>query len=53
VPAFAELMKPLSNCPGTSESQQLDFIESIDTPDLPENDIQILEGDLQKVLSIC
>jgi hypothetical protein len=38
-------MKPLSNCPGMSESQQLDFIESIDTPDLPENDIQILEGD--------
>jgi hypothetical protein len=38
-------MKPLSNCHGTSESRQLDFIESIDTPDLPENDIEILEGD--------
>jgi hypothetical protein len=45
ISAFTELTKPLSSCPGLSESQQLDFIEKIDTPDLPPNDIHILEGD--------
>jgi hypothetical protein len=45
VSAFTELIKPLSNCPGLSESQQIDFIERIDGPDLPPNDIYILEGD--------
>jgi hypothetical protein len=43
--AFAQLIKPLSNCPGLSEAQQIDFIEKIDTPDLPSNDIPVLEGD--------
>jgi hypothetical protein len=28
-----------------SDSQQIDFIEKIDTPDLPPNEIHILEGD--------
>jgi hypothetical protein len=40
---FTELIKPLSNCPGLSESQQIDFLERIDSPDLPPNDIHILE----------
>jgi hypothetical protein len=28
---------------GLSEAQQIDFIEKIDTPDQPPNDIHILE----------
>jgi hypothetical protein len=31
-------MKPLSNSPGLSESQQFDFIKSIDATRLPRND---------------
>jgi hypothetical protein len=42
---FTELIKPLASYPGLSEAQQHDFIEKIDTPDLPPNDIHILEGD--------
>jgi hypothetical protein len=34
ISAFTQLMKLLSNCPGLSEAQQIDFIEKIDTPDL-------------------
>jgi hypothetical protein len=45
VSAFAELIKHSSNCSGLSESHQIDFIERIDSPDLPPNDIHILEGD--------
>jgi hypothetical protein len=41
---FTQLIKPLSNCPGLSHTQQIDFIEKTDTPDLPSNDIPILEG---------
>jgi hypothetical protein len=33
------------NCPGLSETQQINFIKKNDTPDLPSNDILILEGD--------
>jgi hypothetical protein len=44
ISAFTELIKPLPNCPGLSEAQQIDFIEKIDTPDLPSKDIPILEG---------
>jgi hypothetical protein len=44
VSAFTKLIKPLSNCPGLSESQQIDFTERIDTPDMLPNDIHILEG---------
>jgi hypothetical protein len=43
--ALTQLIKPLSNCPGLAESQQIDFIERIDTRDLPPNEIRILEGD--------
>jgi hypothetical protein len=43
--ALTELIKPLPNCPGLSESQQFDFIERIDTPELPPNDLRKLEGD--------
>jgi hypothetical protein len=43
--AFTQLIKSLSNCPGLSEAQQIDFIEKIDTSDLPSNYIPILEGD--------
>jgi hypothetical protein len=43
--AFTQLIKPLFNCPGLSESQQIDFIEKIDIPDLRPNEIHILEGD--------
>jgi hypothetical protein len=43
--ALTELIKPLSNCLGLSEAQQNDFIEKIDTPDLPPNDIHISLGD--------
>jgi hypothetical protein len=45
IPACVELIQPLANCPGLSESQQLDFIESIDTPALPPTNIHILDGD--------
>jgi ATP-dependent exoDNAse (exonuclease V) alpha subunit len=45
VSAFTELIKPVLICPGLSKSQQIDFIEKIDSPDLPPNDILILEGD--------
>jgi hypothetical protein len=43
--AFTQLIKPLSNFSGLSEAQHIDFIEKIDTSDLPSNDIPILEGD--------
>jgi hypothetical protein len=42
--AFPAGIKPLSNCPGLSEAQQLEFIEMIDTSDLPPNDIHTFEG---------
>jgi hypothetical protein len=45
ISAFTQLIKSLSNYPGLSEAQQIDFIEKIDTPDLPSNDIPIFEGD--------
>jgi hypothetical protein len=45
VSAFTQLLTPLPNCPGLSEAQQVDFIERIDTPDLPPNDIELLKGD--------
>jgi hypothetical protein len=45
VDGLTDLIKPLSNCPGLSEAQQINFIESIDAPDLPPNEIHILEGD--------
>jgi hypothetical protein len=45
VSAFTQRIKPLSICLVLSESQQIDFIERIDSPDLPPNDIHILEGD--------
>jgi ATP-dependent exoDNAse (exonuclease V) alpha subunit len=45
ISAFTQPIKRLSNCPGLSEAQQIDFIEKIDRPDLPPNDIPILEGD--------
>jgi hypothetical protein len=45
ISAFTQLIKTLSNYPGLSEAQQIDFIEKIDTPDLPSNNIPILEGD--------
>jgi hypothetical protein len=56
VSAFTQLIKPLSNCPGLSESQQIDFIERIDRPDLPPNDIHILKGDpfiLLRIIDTC
>jgi hypothetical protein len=43
ISAFTQLIKPLSNCPGLSEAQQINFTEKIDTPDLPSNNILILE----------
>jgi hypothetical protein len=43
--ALTELIKPLYNCPGLSEAQQLEFIEMIDTFDLPPDDIHTFEGD--------
>jgi hypothetical protein len=43
--ALTELIKPSSNCPGLSETQQLEFIELIVTSRLPPDDIHILEGD--------
>jgi hypothetical protein len=43
--ALTELIKPLSNCSGLSEAQQLEFIEVIDTSRLRPNDIHALEGD--------
>jgi hypothetical protein len=43
--ALTGLIKPLSNCPGLSEAQHLEFIEVIDTSHLPPNDIHALESD--------
>jgi hypothetical protein len=43
--ALTELIKPLYNCPGLSEAQQLEFIEMIDASDMPPNDIHTFEGD--------
>jgi hypothetical protein len=45
VSAFTQLIKPLSNYPGLSESRQIDFIKKVDTPDLLPNEIHILEAD--------
>jgi hypothetical protein len=45
ISAFTQLIKPLSNCPGLSGAQHIDFIEKIDTPALPSNDVPILEED--------
>jgi hypothetical protein len=45
VSAFTELIIPLSNCAAFSECQQLNFIERINTPDLPRNGLHIHEGD--------
>jgi hypothetical protein len=45
ISAFTQLIKPLSNCRGLSEAQQMDFIEKIDTHDRPSNDIALLEED--------
>jgi hypothetical protein len=42
---LTELIKSLCNCPGLSEAQQLEFIEMIDTSDLPLYDIHDFEGD--------
>jgi hypothetical protein len=42
--ALTELIQLLSTCPGLSESQQIDFTERIDTPDLPLGEIHILKG---------
>jgi hypothetical protein len=45
IPAFTLFTQPLPNCPGFSESHQLDVIEKIDTPDLPPNKIYIFGVD--------
>jgi hypothetical protein len=49
VSAFTELFKPLFNCPGLSEAQQVDILKKIETSALPPNDIHILEG----IASLC
>jgi hypothetical protein len=41
---FPDLIEPLSNCPGLSEAQQIDFIESIETADLPQTRSIFLKG---------
>jgi hypothetical protein len=45
VSAFAELVKPLFNCPGLSEAPQIDVIQKIETSNLHLYDIHILERD--------
>jgi hypothetical protein len=45
VSAFIQLIKPLSNCPGLSESQQIDSIKRIDTTDVPPNEMHSLVKD--------
>jgi hypothetical protein len=45
VSAFTELVKSLVNCLGLSEAQQIDVINNLETPDLPPNDIHVLEGE--------
>jgi hypothetical protein len=44
ISAFTELVKPLFNCSGLSEAQQIDVIKKIETSNLPLNDIHILKG---------
>jgi hypothetical protein len=46
ISAFIQLIQLLSNCPGLSKAQQINFIEKIDRLELPSNDVPILEGDL-------
>jgi hypothetical protein len=43
--ALTYLIRPLSNCPGLSQAQQINSIESIEAPDLSPKEIHILEGD--------
>jgi hypothetical protein len=38
--ACIDFVKPLSNCFGLTEYQQINLIERIDTPDLPPNGIR-------------
>jgi hypothetical protein len=45
ISAFTQLIKPLSNGLGLSETQQIDFIEKMNTLNLPSSDIPILERD--------
>jgi type 1 fimbria pilin len=45
ISASTQFIKPLSKCPGLSEAQQINFIETVDTVDLPSNDILSLGGD--------
>jgi hypothetical protein len=49
VSAFTELVKPLFNCPGLPEPQQIDVIKKIEKLDLPLNDMHILE----EIRSFC
>jgi hypothetical protein len=46
-----ELIKTLSNCPGLSAFQQIDFTERIYTPGLPPNYIRSVLFDLPKSTS--
>jgi hypothetical protein len=43
--ALTELIKPLTNCSGSSEAQQLEFIKMIDTSNLRPNGIHTFESD--------
>jgi hypothetical protein len=42
---FHRARQTIIQLPGLSEAQQLDIIKKIATPDLPLNDVYILEGD--------
>jgi hypothetical protein len=41
-PACTKLIKSLSRCPKLSEFQQIDFINRIDTPHMPPNDVRFV-----------
>jgi hypothetical protein len=43
--AFSELIRPLKESPSLSEARQIQFIEKIDSPDLPPNEMRIFQGD--------
>jgi ATP-dependent exoDNAse (exonuclease V) alpha subunit len=43
--ARSELITPFQNCPGLARAHQIDFVHSLNTPDLPPSVLKILLGD--------
>jgi hypothetical protein len=48
--ARAELVRPLANCPGLPEQQQNDYIEGLESSDLPPAQLKLFKGDVLLLL---